>query len=186
MMIKTLNNLSPSFETFLTVKNNDARNTEKLPDLDEFITSVEQKENRMNLTSINLARVGDDNNNNRDSRNNRDRGGERDTNSNNDSTATLCKKCYTSHLPDNDNCPNKDEICDNLNCERSRDHKGSNCSYPEESRHKEYLAERRERFNNTPTSTSTSSSTPSTPKAHIDTIQMSINRLRSNHSSPST
>ena len=139
----------------------------------------------MNLININLARVDDDNNNNRDNRNNRDRENERDTNSNNDSIATLCKKCYIFHLLDNDNCSNKDEICDNLNCEKSRDHKKFNCNYSEESRHKEYLVERKERFNNTFTSTSTSSFTLSTSKAHIDTIEMSINRLRSNHFSSS-
>ena len=43
MMIKIFNNLNSSFETFFTVKNNDARNIEKLFDLDEFITSIEQK-----------------------------------------------------------------------------------------------------------------------------------------------
>ena len=132
IMIKMLNNLDSNFETFLIVKNNEARENDDLFDIDKFIIAVEQKENRVNLISLNLTRVDDDrnnnNNNNRDDRNFRDdREDERDTNSNNDSTEFLCKKCYIIHQLDIEHCSNKDEICDNSDCENPQDHKKFNC-----------------------------------------------------------
>ena len=126
-MIRMFNNFDSSFETFLIVKNNDARNIDKLFDFDEFITSIEQKKHRMNLININLIRVDDDKNNNRDESQN-DREDERDANSNNDFTEYFCKKCYIIHQFDNENCSNKNEICDNIDCENSRDHREINCT----------------------------------------------------------
>ena len=55
VVIKMLNNLDPTFETFLTVKNNEARNNDDLPDINKFITAVEQEENQVNLASLNLT-----------------------------------------------------------------------------------------------------------------------------------
>ena len=127
-----LNNLDSIFETFLTVKNNEARNNDDFLDIDKFIIAVEQKKNRINLINLNLIRIDDNrnnnNNNNRDDRNSRDdREDERDANNNNDSTKFICKKCYIIHQFDTEHCSNKDEICDNNDCENSQDHKSINC-----------------------------------------------------------
>ena len=133
IMIKMLNNLNSIFETFLIIKNNEARINDKFFDIDEFIIAIEQKENRVNLINLNLIRVDDSRNNNNN--NNRgdhisrdDREDKRDADSNNDSTGYLCKKCYIFHQFDNEHCPNKDEICDNDDCANSRDHKELNCT----------------------------------------------------------
>ena len=182
VVIKMFNNFDLIFETFLTVKNNEAKKNNDFFDIDKFIIVVEQKKNRVSLISLNLTRVGDDrnnnNNNNRDDRSSRDdREDERDTDSNNDFTRFLCKKCYIIHQLDNEHCSNKDEICDNSDCENSRNHKSINCIWFEEARYSEWIVEQRRK--NT-TTTSFDFITLFTSKVHIEIVQISINKMISN------
>ena len=140
IMIKMFNNFDSVFETFLIVKNNETKKNNDFFDIDKFIIVVKQKENRINLINFNLIRIDDDknnnNNNNRDDRNFRNnRENERDTNDNNNFVEFLCKKCYIIYQFDIEHCSNKNEICDNNDCENSRNHKKINCIWLEKTRY---------------------------------------------------
>ena len=182
-VLKLLNILGPSFETYLTILNEEARRDENLLNLNTLITRLEQEEHRMQTQEkqINALHRHIEGRNLREGREGRDRSkGDRnvederdDNNSSDDESDGFCPRCYTNHrLPAYKYCLDKDVICSNDKCKK-KSHQFKNCRQEDGGIHKKESS-KEDKFDK-------SDKTSKTPMRHIASVKIFINGLMTSH-----
>ena len=188
VVIITLNNLGPGFETYLAIVNDKARTEKKLPELGSLIKALQEEESRLNTAEIHFNRAsargserggrgsyrGNDRGSGRGGR-----GGGRSDNrsgdSNTNSTPKLHQACGKSHPPGPENCPDKDAVCTNRECKR-KGHRYPNCTWPGGPKYDDWKKKKEEKDRQRREGNNSASS-PTTHVGHIYVGMVHINAV---------
>ena len=179
-VLKLLNILGPSFETYLIILNEEARRDDNLLNLDTLITRLKQEEHRMKTQEkqINALHRHTGGRNPRGGREGRDRSkedrnveNERDDNDiSDDETDDFCHRCYTYHkLSAYKHCLNKDITCSNDKCKK-KGHRLKNCRQ-----------EGGDMYQKEKTKEDKSNKTFKILIRHISLMKVSVNELKASH-----
>ena len=179
-MLKLLNILSSSFETYLIILNEKVRRDDNLLNLNTLITRLKQEEHRMKIQEkqINALHRYIGGRNSREDRKNRDQSKENknvenkrdDNNISDDETDDFCHRCYINHkLLAYKHYFDKNITCFNDKCKK-RDHWFKNCRQEDD-----------DMYQKKKTKENKSNKTLKTFIRHIFLMKVFVNELKASH-----